>query len=164
MSYVLGSVLANATATLLQQQSGDGEKLYLSFSHDNDILHYLTGLGLFDDEPQMDVKEIDFKRSFKTGELVPLGARLLTERLSCTSSSGETETFVRLVLNDQVYPIPGCTDGPGFSCPLNDYVELTSSHIVDYKEACDADSDAPNYVSFYWDWAVADYPSVADEE
>ncbi|GMG48193.1 unnamed protein product [Ambrosiozyma monospora] len=163
MSYVSGFTLANATATLLQQDNEDS--LYLSFTHDDDIVRYLTGLGIFDDEPDLDKHEINFKRAFKIGEIVPLGGRLLTERLSCTNAtSGETDTFVRLLLNDQVFPVPNCADGPGFSCPLDDYLELAKTHTVDYKEACGIQDDVPNYVSFFWDWTEDKYPTVADAE
>ncbi|GME86728.1 unnamed protein product [Ambrosiozyma monospora] len=164
MSYVPGFTLANATVTLLQQDNE--ESLYLSFTHDDDILRYLTGLGVFDDEPDLDKNDISFHRAFKYSDIVPLGARLLTERLSCqNATSGETGTYVRLLLNDQVFPIPNCADGPGFSCPLDDYVELASVHAVNYKEACGIeDEDVPNHVSFFWDWTEADYPSVADAE
>ncbi len=38
-----------------------------------------------------------------------------------SSSSTRNETFVRIRLNDAVYPLPSCKDGPGSSCRLSDY-------------------------------------------
>ncbi|KAK4096433.1 histidine acid phosphatase [Parathielavia hyrcaniae] len=37
------------------------------------------------------------------------------------SSVARNETFVRIRLNDAVYPIPSCKGGPGSSCRLSDY-------------------------------------------
>jgi hypothetical protein len=36
----------------------------------------------------------------------------------------KNETFVRIRLNDQVYPVPGCRSGPGSSCPLESYAKF----------------------------------------
>jgi hypothetical protein len=39
-----------------------------------------------------------------------------------TNGSGtRNETFIRIRLNDAVYPVPSCKDGPGSSCRLADY-------------------------------------------
>jgi hypothetical protein len=38
-----------------------------------------------------------------------------------TSSGARNETFIRIRLNDAVYPVPSCKDGPGSSCRLADY-------------------------------------------
>ncbi|KAI0122854.1 histidine acid phosphatase [Xylariales sp. AK1849] len=40
-------------------------------------------------------------------------------------------TYVRIRLNDAVYPVPSCKDGPGSSCLLSDYVK----YIQDKYEA-----------------------------
>ncbi|KAK4240511.1 histidine acid phosphatase [Achaetomium macrosporum] len=37
------------------------------------------------------------------------------------NGSTRNETFVRIRLNDAVYPVPSCKDGPGSSCRLRDY-------------------------------------------
>ncbi|CAI4213546.1 unnamed protein product [Parascedosporium putredinis] len=36
-------------------------------------------------------------------------------------------TYVRIKLNDQVYPVPSCKDGPGSSCGLEDYARYVKS-------------------------------------
>ncbi|KAG7877113.1 hypothetical protein KL937_005044 [Ogataea polymorpha] len=141
MSAVAGGVYANATAKLLQE---DG-KLWFSFSHDNDLLNYITALGLITDT-ELGTEDVDFHRSFKTSELVPQGARLIIEKLNCSDTS-----FVRTILNDKVYPVPGCSSGPGYSCPLEDYLDIITPE-VDYASACELPDDAPKEISFYWDW------------
>ncbi|GME85001.1 unnamed protein product [Ambrosiozyma monospora] len=90
---------------------------FVAYAYHNDLYKW------YSEGPDLSPNEIDFKRAFKVSEIVPMGARINTERLSCVNStSGETNSFVRLLLNDQVGPVPDCADGHGFSCPLNDYV------------------------------------------
>jgi hypothetical protein len=40
---------------------------------------------------------------------------------SSSTSGTRNETFIRIRLNDAVYPVPSCKDGPGSSCRLTDY-------------------------------------------
>lgn len=46
------------------------------------------------------------------------------ERLSC---GGSNEKYVRILLNDAVYPLPSCKDGPGQSCALGTYVDYVKN-------------------------------------
>jgi hypothetical protein len=50
-------------------------------------------------------------------------ASLLLPRDSSSNSSPRrrNETFIRIRLNDAVYPVPSCKHGPGSSCRLSDY-------------------------------------------
>ncbi|KAI1279767.1 histidine acid phosphatase [Xylaria sp. FL0933] len=42
---------------------------------------------------------------------------------STNAMSGSNKTYVRIRINDAVYPVPSCQEGPGFSCLLSDYVK-----------------------------------------
>jgi acid phosphatase len=44
-------------------------------------------------------------------------------------SSLGTQTFVRILLNDAVYPVPSCRDGPGGSCLLSKYVDIVKGRL-----------------------------------
>ncbi|KEZ39128.1 Histidine acid [Scedosporium apiospermum] len=49
-------------------------------------------------------------------------------------------TYVRIRLNDQVYPVPSCRDGPGSSCALGKYAEYVKAKYAaegDWMENCD---------------------------
>ncbi|KAH3662643.1 hypothetical protein OGATHE_004218 [Ogataea polymorpha] len=141
MSAVSGGLLANASAQLLQED----RKVVFSFMHDNDLLTYFTALGLPTDT-ELSTEEIEFHRSFKTSEFIPQGARLIIEKLNCSDSEN-----VRFIVNDKVYPLPGCSSGPGFTCPLEETIELlTPEH--EYAEACGLPDDRPHELTFYWDW------------
>lgn len=49
------------------------------------------------------------------------------------------QTFVRILLNDAVYPVPSCQGGPGKSCLLSKYAETVKGKLEsvgDLKERC----------------------------
>ena len=37
---------------------------------------------------------------------------------------------MRILLNDVVYPVPSCQDGPGSSCLLSEYVEIVATKVA----------------------------------
>ncbi|EPE03039.1 histidine acid phosphatase [Ophiostoma piceae UAMH 11346] len=66
-----------------------------------------------------------------TTTLVPLAQR--TSGCSATTTKNKkfakstiNSTYVRFLLNDVVYPIPSCQNGPGYSCLLSDYADYVS--------------------------------------
>lgn len=68
-------------------------------------------------------------------------------------------TYIRIRLNDAVYPVPSCQNGPGRSCLLGDYVKYIANKYAaegDWLENCAvaAGAGAPTKVkgaSFYTD-------------
>lgn len=69
-------------------------------------------------------------------------------------------TYVRIRLNDQVYPVPSCQDGPGSSCPLEEYAAYIKAKYEaegDWIANCNVtDPDAPSVArgaSFFTDLA-----------
>lgn len=164
MSYVTGSAYGNATATLLKDNSTDTGNLFFSFAHDTDLMRYVTALGLFDKDQPLPVDHIEFNRFFLSSEIVPMGARLITERLSCYNETSKSDDkYVRLLLNDQVVPYPNCTSGPGYSCPLDTYLDIIESKTFDFVTECNMNSSTPQYLSFYWDWEDNKYPTTYDK-
>ncbi|KAK6209213.1 hypothetical protein LQW54_006533 [Pestalotiopsis sp. IQ-011] len=62
----------------------------------------------------------------------PAGITAAPIRRSLFSRQATTNaTYVRIRLNDAVYPVPSCRDGPGSSCLLSDYVQ----YVADKYEA-----------------------------
>lgn len=49
---------------------------------------------------------------------------------SATAITTTNETFIRVSLNDVVYPITACHDGPGSSCAMSDYVALLAERYA----------------------------------
>lgn len=159
MSYVLGGVYVNATATLLSDNSNNIGKLFFSFTHDNELLRYITALGFFDNERPLPIDKIDLFNSFSSSEILPMGARLITERLNCyDEATGSFNKYVRFLLNDQVIPLSICSTGPGYSCPLEQYIEIVEKQTLDYSTYCELTPNIPKYLSFWWDWQSGKYP------
>jgi len=71
-------------------------------------------------------------RTYITSRFVTMRGTVAFERLNCSSTSNSTEshTFIRLLLNDAVYPIPSCQAGPGKSCPLDSYVNIVEAKLA----------------------------------
>lgn len=56
-----------------------------------------------------------------------------------TPSSAGRQSYVRILLNDAVYPVPSCRDGPGGSCLMSKYAEMVKAKLEDagdLKEQC----------------------------
>jgi acid phosphatase len=153
LSTPLGYVTANNTYTLMSQEFP--YNLTFSFSHDSDLLTFITALGLFEPESDLSTDEIEFGSVFKASEIIPMGGRMVHEVLECEDVlTNKTETFVRVIVNEAVTPIPACQDGPGYSCPLDSYKEVIDARLgnTSYIAACGVNSTAPQYTTFYWDW------------
>lgn len=68
--------------------------------------------------------------------------------------TGTENIYVRVVLNEAVVPLKGCSDGPGYSCKLsdfNEYVTARLANIPDYVDICNIQS-APTYLDFWWNY------------
>jgi hypothetical protein len=78
--------------------------------------------------------------------------------LPTSTSTGGNQTYIRILLNDAVYPVPSCQNGPGKSCLMSDYVALIKSKVEaagDLVTRCNVTAkDAPTSVkgaSFFTD-------------
>ncbi|OUM55102.1 hypothetical protein BVG19_g4584 [[Candida] boidinii] len=177
LSELMGSIYVNASLTLMEEEeeeSGDkgtfNNKIWISLTHDTDLIFFLTSLGLFDNQEDLNLKEIQFSRFFKTSEMVPMGGRIVLERIVPSERSmkehkdekddRDTNKYLRLKINDSVIPIPNCQEGPGYSCSIKKLRELISKKSisnVDYVKVCKIKSKKPQYLSFYWDYKDNDY-------
>lgn len=157
LSYGLGSVVTNASLTLLKQSStSKDQQIYLNFVHDTDLLEYLTAFGF--DLPTGILPWDRQISDISVSQLVPMAARIYLEKLVCkVDSQSNTVTqneFIRFVINDSVHPFPNCTSGPGNSCPLDQFIEVQESRYVDAIGICGFNKPytVPTELSFYWDW------------
>lgn len=100
----------------------------------------LTALDLFPQTTPLPVTHIPANRTWRTSDVVPMGGRIIFERLACPASTEcwtnapfypnhvycspeEDEYFVRVNVNDGIVAIPGCDSGPGRSCKLEEFLE-----------------------------------------
>lgn len=177
----------NALVGLLEQGPGtngtaaDGSSFTLpslltTFLNDGQLAELVTASGVFDDEPVFSGTELNPDRLFIASHFVTMRGTIAFERLNCLASNATTSrgllshqhgstnaastnaTYVRIKLNDVVYTLPSCKDGPGGSCLLSDYVKYVSDKYAtegDWVANCNVTAvDAPTVVqgaSFYTD-------------
>lgn len=158
----MGWLWLNATATLLAAGPEEAGPLFFSFVHDGDVVPMVAALDLFPDEAELPVTGVWEGRRWRTSSVVPMGGRVIFERLACgglaasgsESSSvgkGEEELFVRINVNDGVVALPGCRDGPGESCPLDRFLAIVKrrgEEVGDFREVCGLGADAADRITF----------------
>ncbi|CDO96615.1 unnamed protein product [Kluyveromyces dobzhanskii CBS 2104] len=156
----IGSVLLNASYELIKGSERLDNKVWLTFSHDTDIQHYVSAIGLFDTRaPHVAAYQFSFQSASQKGSwTTPMGARIFTERLHCGENS-----FVRYIVNDGVIPLPGCSSGPGLSCPLSEFRVYIEKRLTkkNYLSDCDVSQYSNNTeLSFFWDYKTVDYTAT----
>jgi acid phosphatase len=130
--------------------------LVVAFTHDGQINQLASVVGAFDGHPSLPSGRLLEKRKYVSSRITPMRGTVALERLVC----GDGERFVRIRLNDAVYPVPSCESGPGKSCPLESYVKLVDERVQkagSFKERCNATASGEGGKSFFVD---ADAPWV----
>ncbi|KAM7217932.1 histidine acid phosphatase [Rhypophila decipiens] len=138
----------NALVGLLQKGPGvngtraDGSSFRLpsliaSFLNDGQLTELVTASGVFDEQPVLSTTLRDENRLWVGSRYVTMRGTVAFERLHCrvtrkcksragTSSPVQNATYVRILLNDAVYPVPSCKNGPGSSCLMGDYAKYVA--------------------------------------
>ncbi|KAJ4314141.1 hypothetical protein N0V94_006600 [Neodidymelliopsis sp. IMI 364377] len=121
-------------------------KIIASFSNDGQINQIVAAIGVFDNEPQLPANRTLPNRKFRASRLVPMRGTVAFERLSCpavhkgyATSNATNEAYMRIRLNEVVYPVVNCTSGPGSSCPLSQYQNIIRNKIAavgDFTKVC----------------------------
>lgn len=151
----IGSVFTKASIKLLTEEADN--KIWLSFTHDNDIVVYYSSIGLFNETVPLSRDHIEFGKKFSKPKIIPQSSRIYLEKYVC----GDENSYVRFVVNDAVVPLTNCNDGPGYSCELNEYVDLMSGlTALDYNNACGV--SGPDEISFYWDYTTVNYNATLE--
>ncbi|KAK7750663.1 hypothetical protein SLS62_007363 [Diatrype stigma] len=127
-------------------------RLLVSFLNDGQLTELITTSGIFDAQRPLSPTEKDDSRLWVGSRFVTMRGTIAFERLNCVVGDGggrgrgdypryskpgsdpmatmTNATYVRVRLNDAVYPLPFCRDGPGSSCPLNNYARYVSDKYV----------------------------------
>lgn len=148
LTATIGAPFLDASLKLLQS---DATGIWPSFTHDTDIEIYYSALGLLATAP-LPTDRILFPNVYNHAVFVPQAARLYTEKYSC-----DNHHYVRFIVNDAVYPLAECQNGPGFSCSLPDYETYVNTRLdnLDYAAQCRA--NGPSHVTFFWDYSENAY-------
>lgn len=104
-----------------------------AFSNDGQINQIIAALGVFDSQEQLPSNRTLPNRTFRASRLVPMRGTVAFERLSCPApaSNNSSQTYMRIRLNDVVYPVVDCASGPGSSCPLSQYHAIIKGKLTE---------------------------------
>lgn len=128
-------------------------KIMAAFSNDGQINQIVAALGVFDGEAQLPGNMTLPDRKFRASRLVPMRGTVAFERLSCAGSASHgygndntaSTAYMRIRLNDVVYPVANCTSGPGSSCPLLQYQDIIKSKLAaagSFTKLCNVTNDS----------------------
>ena len=126
------------------------------FTNDGQLSQLVSELGVYDDVLPLPDTYLPTFQKYVASNFVTMRGTVGFERLTCSnpnatvapagwaavdqwgnptahvpsSSSSATTQYVRLTLNDAVYPVVGCASGPGASCPLDEYAGIVARKMA----------------------------------
>ncbi|KIW17291.1 hypothetical protein PV08_04482 [Exophiala spinifera] len=152
----MGWLWLNATQTLMSNQSS--KDVYFSFVHDGDIIPVMATLQILNEQvmlQELPTTHMKTDRRWRTSDVVPMGGRLIFERIACQTGSETAgmEHFVRLFVNDGLMKLPGlrATKHIEHGVRLDDFQDFVSSRkqiFGDFREVCSLPEDSPDRISF----------------
>jgi len=98
-------------------------ELYADFSHDNDMAGIFAALGLYHATTPLSnttKQDATATQGYSASWTVPFGARMYVEKMACSGSPGE---LVRVLVNDRVIPLRGCSADSLGRCELDKFVD-----------------------------------------
>lgn len=159
-------------------KSFDGDEfavpsILTAFLNDGQLTQLVTASGVMDGQADLDPTSKDDNRTWIASRFTTMRGTIAFERMTCSttcknSGQGQNRTFVRIRLNDAVYRLPGCHNGPGQSCALDKYRAYVSKKLAsegDFVSNCNVTvAGAPTQVkgaSFFTDLTSPWLKSVA---
>lgn len=163
ISPVLGWPWVNATSQLLLSNTTTNttngtapQDLIVSFTHRELPPTVLVALGLFnnsafsasdDVNATMPSNAINPRRAWMSSHILPFLTNIAIERMECDSygfqdEAGETGEYYRVLVNQSPQVLPGCVDGPGYSCSRVGWVQMMEERgtmFGGYSEKCGVD-------------------------
>ncbi|KAF5661228.1 3-phytase B [Fusarium circinatum] len=121
-------------------------KILMSFLNDGQLNELAVATGVFDKQAPLPLDRIPKDRIWRSSNISPMKGAIAFERLSCSTNKGYgSKKFVRILVNDIVYPVPSCQDGPGKSCSLAKYSKFTKDRLRkngNFAKLCNATDPA----------------------
>lgn len=170
ISGTIGYPWVNATATQLLSNtntSGEVQDLYVSFTHRELPPTVLVALGLFNNSAFSGADDINAtmpndslnpRRAWVSSHILPFLTNIAIERMECDSfgfqdEANSTGEYYRVLVNQSPQLLPGCVDGPGFSCSragFEDLIQGRGEMFGDFSDNCGVDySNSTNVLSIY---------------
>ena len=166
----IGFPWVNATAQQLMasgNSTGSLQDLYVSFTHRELPPTVLVALGLFNNSDfsgadningTMPTDQINPRRAWESSKILPFLTNIALERLECDSygfqdNSTATGEYYRVLVNQSPQLLPGCADGPGFSCSRSGFekvIEARGELFGGFSDACGVDyNNSTDVLSIY---------------
>lgn len=128
----------------------------------------MHALDLFPQKPGLPISHLERNRTWRTSDAVPMGGRIILERLACPAPPNcwsnapfypnhvyceppTYDIYVRINVNDGIVALNGCDDGPGRSCPLQNFTERVKkrgAEFEEFKSICGLDEQAADRIMF----------------
>jgi len=139
LSGFIQQFLAGPNASYINSQNATFKPspLTATFSNDGQVSQFISSLGIFDDVAPLPSTSIPLFQKYSASNFNTMRGTATLERMTCrvpvTGAGNATTTtsqFVRVLLNDAVYPVVGCASGPGATCPLLQYAGIVANKTV----------------------------------
>ncbi|EGY14181.1 acid phosphatase PHO1 [Verticillium dahliae VdLs.17] len=147
-------------------------RLLMSFLNDGQLNQLAAALGVFDGQNPLPTDRIPSDRLWRSSRISPMRGTIALQRLSCRvngpvpatttttttrscvprptaaargGTSARNETYIRIRINEAVYPVPSCQDGPGKSCAVARYAKFVADareRNGDFARLCNATDPA----------------------
>ncbi|KAJ5326981.1 hypothetical protein MYU51_008149 [Penicillium brevicompactum] len=98
--------------------------MYADFTHDNGMIPIFFALGLYNSTlplPRTHLQTPDKADGYSAAWTVPFAARAYVEMMKCHSDP-DPEPFVRILVNDRVVPLHGCSVDSLGRCRRKDFI------------------------------------------
>lgn len=83
-----------------------------------------TALGVFTPAQPLSPSKMDSNRLFISSRINPMAGRVAFERMTCGGG-----VYVRVRVNDAVYPLKECQSGPGKTCELKAFGKVIKAKV-----------------------------------
>ncbi|KAF5380006.1 hypothetical protein D9615_006256 [Tricholomella constricta] len=129
------------------QTSNDGTFTPMSFTHDNNLPPVVAAsLGLWNSSASPGVYPLsltkpDPNRELRSSYLVAFRGYVALEGMSCTRVREKRWSSTSAIkdINGAPVPVPGCSSGPGSTCPLQRFLEYVMERGIasgDFVQTC----------------------------
>ncbi|CEL53207.1 hypothetical protein RSOLAG1IB_06173 [Rhizoctonia solani AG-1 IB] len=135
--------------------TGPGTDLPSTLMLPNQLNEIATAIGVFNTTGPLPPNKIQSNRLFISSRINPMAGRIAFERMSCTSK--KSGVYVRIRVNDAVYPMNECQSGPGKTCPLAQFGQVIKTKVDkagDFMARCGLSSNqtiSEGRTTIFWD-------------
>ncbi|KAF4338673.1 acid phosphatase [Fusarium beomiforme] len=120
------------------------QRLFFYFTHREVPPFVATALGIFnssshDGYDEFPTTHVNHVRAWKMSDLIPFLGHVGMEKMTCErpvakDGTSEKEEFIRFIANTAPRPLPLCQNGPGASCPFEEFKKIVDAGMEKYGD------------------------------